>query len=162
TVSVNRICPHRGRILFDQIALSTRFPFGLLTKFVTASIPQTTVVYPTLGTVRERRWQVRRWADASIDGRPLAQRGDDEFDGLREYRAGDNPRRIHWRRSARTGFLVVREMSQLGTNQVWCIIDTRIPPVDVDAAERLEDAISCAATVACDAIESNCRVGLIC
>lgn len=161
-VTQNRSCPDRGRIEFDEIVLATRFPFGLITKLARVSIPQQTLVYPALGVVRERRWQIRRWTEASLDGRPLPQRGDDEFYGLREYRAGDNPRRIHWRRSARAGQLVVREMARLGAAQIWCILDSRIPPGDADLAARLEDAISCAATVACDVIESNCKVGLIC
>ncbi len=161
-VTLNRNCPFRGRIEFDEIVLATRFPFGLITKLARVSAPQQTLVYPALGAVRERRWQIRRWTEASLDGRPLPQRGDDEFYGLREYRPGDNPRRIHWRRSARAGQLVVREMARLGAAQIWCILDTRIPAGDADLAERLEEAVSCAATVACDAIESSCKVGLIC
>lgn len=162
TVSVTRICPRRGRLDFDAIRLSTAFPFGLLRRWATVSIPQTTVIYPSLGTVRERRWQARRWTEAAADGRALTRRGDDEFYGLREYRAGDNPRRIHWRRSARAGHLIVREMSQVGSQQVWCVLDSRIPAGDAELDARLEEAISCVATVACDAIESNVSVGLIC
>lgn len=161
-VTLDRICPNRGRIDFDEIVLATRFPFGLITKLARVAVPQQTLVYPAIGAVRERRWQIRRWSEASLDGRPLPQRGDDEFYGLREYRPGDNPRRIHWRRSARAGQLVVREMARLGAAQIWCILDTRIPEGDPELSERLEDAVSCAATVACDAIESSCKVGLIC
>lgn len=161
-ITLDRFCPHRGRIDFDEIVLATRFPFGLITKLARVAVPQQTLVYPALGAVRERRWQIRRWTEASLDGRPLPQRGDDEFYGLREYRAGDNPRRIHWRRSARAGQLVVREMARLGAAQIWCILDTRIPAGDPDLAERLEEAINCTATVACDAVESSCKVGLIC
>jgi len=162
TVSVTRACPRRGRLAFEAIHLSTAFPFGLLRRSATVIIPQSTVIYPSLGTVRERRWQARRWTEAAADGRALARRGDDEFYGLREYRAGDNPRRIHWRRSARAGQLIVREMAQLGTHQIWCVLDSRIPAGDAELDGRLEEAISCVATVACDAIESNVNVGLIC
>ncbi len=163
TVSLEllRSCPHRGRLDFNRVVLATRFPFGLITKFASVSIPQSTIVYPTLGTVRERRWRTRHWTDAAHDGRPMNRRGEDEFYGLREYRAGDNPRRIHWRRSARAGTLLVREMAQLGTNQIWCILDTRVPGADPMANDRLEEAISCTATVACDAIEANGSIGLI-
>src|SRR5262249_56793295 len=123
-----RPSPRRGRIDFNRIVLATRFPFGLITKFASVFIPQATIVYPALGTVRERRWRVRHWTEAALDGRPMSHRGEDEFYGLREYRPGDNPRRIHWRRSARHGTLLVRETAPLGTNPSWCILSTRVPP----------------------------------
>lgn len=163
TVEVPMVFRRRGRVVFDQIAVATRYPFGLFTKYATASLPQTVLVYPALGRIRDARWSSRNWAEAiSIEGQSRWQRGDDEFYGLREYRLGDNPRRIHWRRSARTRTLVVREMAAARANQIWCVLDSRIPSDDPYLADRLELAIRCAATVACDAIESSGRVGFIC
>jgi uncharacterized protein (DUF58 family) len=152
----------RGKIDFNQIVTATRFPFALLTRFATASMPQTTIVYPRLGVVNERRWLSPHRADALSDSRSSLRRGDDEFYGLREYRFGDNPRRIHWRRSARTRTLMVREMARLGARQIWCVLDTRLPSDEARWIARLEEAISCAATIACDAIENKCKVGFVC
>ncbi len=162
SVAVPCVCRRRGRIAFDQIAIGTRFPFGLFTRFVTVSIAETAVAFPRLGELHERRWAGAGRTDGVPDGAARTQRGDDEFVGLREFRTGDNPRRVHWRRSAGRRTLLVREMAQVRADQIWCVLDTRIPRVEPALADRLEAAISCLATVATDALELNHRVGLIC
>lgn len=162
TVTARARCPRRGRVSFDRVAIATRFPFGLFTRYETFAIPQTMVIYPPLGAIRERRWQTRHHAERAVEGLARSRAGDGEFFGVREYRAGDSPRRIHWRRSARAGTLVVRELAEPATQRVWVVLDTRVAAGDAYAADRLETAISAAATVACDAIEQNHKVGLIC
>jgi uncharacterized protein (DUF58 family) len=89
-------------------------------------------------------------------------KGDEEFYGLREFREGDNPRRIHWRRSAQTGQLMIREMANTREAQIWCAVDTRCDPRDAEQATRMEIAISAAATAICEALERGTKVGLIC
>jgi hypothetical protein len=119
------------------------------------------VVFPALGRLLTRI----NFSEAVTDihgGNGGRLRGDGEYYGVREYRAGDNPRRIHWRRSAQSGRLMIREMAQSGENQLWCVLDTSVAPGDVGQARRLELIISAAATVICDALESGARVGLIC
>lgn len=164
TITVSRpiVWRRRGRVQFDQIAIGTCFPFGLLTKFATVSIPHTTIVYPSLGSAREQRWMVSRWADPASVGGARDVLGDEEFHSLREYRLGDNPRRIHWRYTAKSRVLMVRELAPRRSRQVWIVLDSRIPPGDAELADKLEQAISAAATVACAAIESGCRVGFLC
>jgi uncharacterized protein (DUF58 family) len=54
------------------------------------------------------------------------RRGDEEgFHGTREYRVGDDLRRIHWRSSARLGELVVVEREQGARGVLWLALDTR-------------------------------------
>ncbi|MGQ0434048.1 MAG: DUF58 domain-containing protein [Microthrixaceae bacterium] len=47
-----------------------------------------------------------------------------EFYGMREYVRGDDPRRIVWRASARTGKIMVRENEQGITDKITIILDT--------------------------------------
>ncbi|GIG27913.1 DUF58 domain-containing protein [Cellulomonas marina] len=51
---------------------------------------------------------------------------------LREYREGDDLRRVHWRSSARLGELVVRTDERAGTRPATVLVDT---PADPDALE---------------------------
>lgn len=163
TVDVPAVCRRRGRVAFERIAVATRFPFGLFTKYMTLVRPQETVAFPVLGQLlTDLRVAVRTSDRSASDGKSFSTAGDEEYYGVREYRAGDNPRRIHWRRSARTGQLMVREMSRSRASQLWCVVNTRVGPHDADAARRLETVISCAATVICAALERGSRVGLIC
>lgn len=163
TVSVPVVWPRRGRLRFESITVTSRFPFGLVAKRVTLPMPQELIVYPSLGTLRTSLWNIARGVQAAspTGGAGSRSGGNEEFFGLRHYRPGDNPRRIHWKRSARTGQLYVREMSRPRVQQVWCIIDTRIDAEDPREKMRLELALSCAATVVCDMLERGAKVGLV-
>ena len=153
----------RGRLAFSTIRLSTRFPFCLFSKWTQRQTRQDTIVFPRLGQMRTEMKPSARSADssggASASGR---LKGDEEYYGVREFRDGDNPRRIHWRRSAQTGQLMIREMAQASNDQIWCVVNTRIEPDNAAQAQHLELAISAAATVLCDALERGIKVGLIC
>lgn len=162
-VDVSACCRCRGRLAFTAIAVATRFPFGLLTKYITVFSEHEVVAFPELGRLQtDIRAAARSFDIADGQGAPSRVFGDEEYFGIREYRAGDNPRRIHWRRSARTGQLIVREMSRVQAVQLWCILNTRTRVDDFGARQRLESAISCAATVICDLLERGAKVGLVC
>jgi uncharacterized protein (DUF58 family) len=153
----------RGRVCFERIYASTRFPFGILRKQIVLLRECEVVVFPALGQLSGDVRAVSRSSDASTGGgAPARFMGDEEYYGVREYRLGDNPRRIHWRRSARTGQLMIREMTKTRDQQLWCVLDTRINPGDAAQVEGLESAVSCAATVVCEALEGGVKVGLIC
>ena len=161
TLAIPVVSPRRGRIAFSFIGASTRLPFYLFSKWVRIEAAGEVVVFPALGRLLTRV----NFAQKSTDipgGSGGRLRGDGEYYGVREYRPGDNPRRIHWRRSAQSGQLMIREMAQAGDNQLWCVVDTYVAPGDAGQARRLELAISAAATVICDALERGVKVGLIC
>ncbi|MCZ6816836.1 MAG: DUF58 domain-containing protein [Planctomycetota bacterium] len=162
-IDVPAYCRSRGRLAFTAIAVATRFPFGLLTKYTTVFSRHEVVVFPELGRLlSDIRSAARSFKSADGQGTPSKMYGEEEYYGIREYRPGDNPRRIHWRRSARTGQLIVREMSSSQAVQLWCVLNTWTRQDDNKAHQRLESAISCAATVICDSLERGVKVGLIC
>lgn len=153
----------RGRLRFSTIRLSSRFPFGAFVKSSTLLREYEAAVFPALGQMVGEVSATSRSSDASGGGAgPARTAGDEEFYGVREYRAGDNPRRIHWRRSARTGQLMIREMARTYERQLWCVLNTRVDPEDREQVERLEHVISCAATVICATLERGAKVGLLC
>ncbi len=162
TIQVAMRCRQRGRLRFTGIRLSSRFPFFLFRKWARHGCEDELVVFPHLGSWTGEWEPTQNATDAAESGAAHRLRGDDEVYGLREYRAGDNPRRIHWRRSARTGQLMIREMVRTESSNVWCVLNTRTAPRDAEASRRLELAISAAATFVCTALERGARVGLIC
>jgi uncharacterized protein (DUF58 family) len=162
TLGVPVVSPRRGRIRLSTIRVATRFPFGVFTKMVKVRQDQDLIVFPALGRLLTDVQLTSRSSDASGGTWAARLAGDEEFYGVREYRSGDNPRRIHWRRSARTGQLMIREMARTREHQLWCVVNTRVNPRDARQTDRLELAISCAATVICDALEHGVKIGLIC
>jgi len=63
--------------------------------------------------------------------------GPGEFHSLREYVPGDEPRTIHWRASARSDELKVRQHSAEGLRRCTVVLDQQTSPSgDLDAFER--------------------------
>ncbi|TWP50575.1 DUF58 domain-containing protein [Lentzea tibetensis] len=88
-----------------------------------------------------------------FEGRAEASKpGTTSFASLREYVQGDDPRRIHWRSTARTGQLVVRESVDTMEPTVSVVLDTRSAVFDADI---FEEAAEIAATVVSSTLEGG-------
>jgi uncharacterized protein (DUF58 family) len=79
-----------------------------------------------------------------------------EYRSLRGYRAGDDPKDIHWRSSARLREPVIREYERDGAETRWLCLDTRGP-----ADEAAEVAIEIAASLASMATAEHRPFGLV-
>ncbi|MCJ7672715.1 MAG: DUF58 domain-containing protein [Acidimicrobiia bacterium] len=69
-----------------------------------------------------------------------------EFLALRDYEPGDDPRRVHWRSSARLGELVVRQDEAAAPGRVVLLLDTRAAAHDDASFEIAVEAIASLAT----------------
>lgn len=147
----------RGRLTFHAMRVSTAFPFGLATAGRTFPRESSLVVWPSRGKLLGPL--LHRGAEVSSNASPGAtQGGQDEFFGLREYRPGDSPRWIHWRRSAGRAAPVVREMSQPLPDMLFVVLDTQAnSPV---AGEVREKMLRFAATLIDYAFHHEYQVGI--
>lgn len=146
----------RGVFHFRAVSFSTRFPFGLFHQGRRRDMTAELVVYPRLGEVAAE-FLGRTRALALSHQRARGAQGEEEFRNLREYRHGDNPRRIHWKSSAKLGKPLVRELEAVVSQRVLVILDTRCPS---SGEETLEVAISFAATLARELMSRGFFVGL--
>jgi uncharacterized protein (DUF58 family) len=136
------------------VRLTTRFPFGLFVKASRAIGADEVIVYPRrVPAPSALLRQVPGAGDAPAGRRG---RGQDVHD-LRGYRSGDDPRFIHWRVTARTGALTVREM-EAESAQDACLV---LRGGGAGNAERLEAALAEAAAVASVLLARGARVGLL-
>jgi uncharacterized protein (DUF58 family) len=74
------------------------------------------------------------------DGELTRQLGLDDpvsLRGVRAYTPGDPPGRVHWRATARTGVLSVRELERSASGQLHLHLDGRGGPVYLESAVRL-------------------------
>jgi len=175
----------RGPIEFEQVVVSTSFPFNVFNKSVAWRQSQQALVYPHLHRINRRL--LARMAHLDVTGRHQTDRtgGHEEFYGLREYRPGDSLKMIDWRRSARTGKLVAREMTKPTPPRMMILLDLSDPgPPAAHTAEATggrkrgrrrrggeavemtehelqeERAISLAASLVCDGYLHGYQVGL--
>ncbi len=147
----------RGRYRVGPFRVSTRFPFGLIRRTVTMGRTDSILIYPRLGRLT-RRWQERQYE--SFEGgrrqRQRYHRAEGEYYGVREWRRGDSRRSIHWRSSARTGRLVVRQFEQPHTRDLALLVDLWKPRQSAEKDSRkVEEVVSFAATV----VAEVCRQG---
>lgn len=107
--------PQRGRHRLPRAVVATRFPFGLFVKRRDLAQPPQVVVYPRIHHVAARPGESAQAGQGEASGK-AARIG--EFLGMREYRDGDDPRRIYWPAYARLRRPVVREHEAQGDTEV--------------------------------------------
>jgi uncharacterized protein (DUF58 family) len=93
---------------------------------------------------------------------PTSDTADDgslTFHALREYVLGDDLRRVHWRSTARTGTLMVRQMVDVSLPHTTLVLDTRQRAYASE--DDFELAVDCAASIAYAAARSNFPVHLV-
>ena len=113
----------RGRVDLAGVSVETVFPFGFVRARLDLPAPRTLVIWPALGYLTADLLQ-RGAAQTSAASPGRHQGGQDEFFGLRDYRTGDSPRWVHWRRSAGRPVPVVREMAHPVPETVLLVLDT--------------------------------------
>ena len=137
----------RGWYDFVPPIVSTRYPFGLVGRRMSAGPATRVLVLPRPGKLsRDRLRQHLRGADPRGDR--TQRRGwqhesaQADFHGLRPFRLGDSPRLIHWRTSARRGELLIREFEDVPGEDLFVAVDPACPP-----GEDFEAVVSLAAAL---------------
>jgi uncharacterized protein (DUF58 family) len=133
----------RGVLTVGPLRVGRRDPLGLCRA--------QRQVAPAIRVLVRPRWRYLRalplGTAPSLDGLlDTALHGSIAFHALREYRLGDDLRRVHWRTSARLGTLMVREHVDTALPRLAVLVDDRAESYgdDVDA---LDDVAEAAASV---------------
>jgi uncharacterized protein (DUF58 family) len=159
-VPVELLPRRRGLITFDRYQVSTSFPFGFIKRAFDRRHRDSLLVYPALAEVSPRVLEVFRSAESTGPMMRPRRGGTDEFYGVKEYRPGENPRWIYWRRSARTGTLVSREMTHVSPPRLMILVDTFVATPDAEHFEAAERCVAVAASLANLALASGLPVGI--
>ena len=135
----------RGIVPVGPLRVERRDPLGLAAATVAHGGTSTFVVHPRVlplaGLLAGR--------SRSLEG-PTAQRaprGTVTFHALREYVVGDDLRHVHWRSTARTGTLMVKEHVDTSRPETVLVLDTRPGSYD-DEGIAFEEAVDVVASVA--------------
>jgi uncharacterized protein (DUF58 family) len=153
----------RGRYVFGELSVSTRFPLGLVLHRHVLAGQAELLVQPRLGRLTSDFSKIMREHESGSHRRQRRGLLEADFYGLREWRPGDSRRWIHWRSSARSGSLVVRQFEQRRSQNLAILVDLWQPstPNEKDLA-HVETAISFAATLIAEACRMpGCQVTLV-
>jgi len=84
-----------------------------------------------------------------------------EFYSMRDYVAGDDPKRINWKASAKHAHLIVNEMEAERVTDVMIVLDTDVSFYETSEAELFERGVRAAASMASVLLRQGNRVGMI-
>lgn len=145
--------PRRGRYTLEPLVARSTFPFGLASRTTQLLGTDELIVLPRPARVdgeRLRAWLFRAWAGRDEERRKRRRvvEREAEVHGLRDYRPGDSPRRVHWKATARRNKLTVREYEDAAPPRVLLVVDPWLPAKPTEAErENLETVISLAAGI---------------
>ncbi len=155
------MCTRRGIFTLGPTTLCVGDPFGLFALSIEDSAAATLVVMPqvvALPTIEVapggRAGEGRRLRDTTERTVSAAR--------VRDYRAGDDARWIHWRTSARRDALFVRQFDSTPAGDWWIVLDLN-QSVQIGEGQHstLEHAIILAASLTERGLRDGRAVGLI-
>ncbi len=151
----------RGRFTIGPLAVRLTDPFGLceLTRSFAATdeLVVTPVVSPLPGVRLGGDWA----GGGDATARSVSSSGADDA-ATREYRHGDDLRKVHWRSTARTGELMVRREEQPFQSRATVLLDGRLDAHRGDGpGSSYEWSVNAVASIGCSLVRGGFGLRLI-
>ncbi|MCU1621245.1 MAG: hypothetical protein JWL79_90 [Frankiales bacterium] len=154
----------RGFHAVGPFAVVRGDPWSVVRQQVGESPEGSVLVRPRTFPVRTGFASVHRQGDSEAMTR---RSGDDHFFALRDYVLGDEPRNVHWRSSARSGRLVVKQKVAAAVDGTLLVLDadgTAYPSTEQFGEgfleERFEEAVEVIASLCRARVADGQRVRL--
>ena len=151
----------RGAYRQDAFRIVTRFPFGFLQKARRVELPSEAMVYPSVEPSRDF-FEILPALQGALES--LNKGGGHDLYALRGYMPTDSARHVHWKASARSGSLMVREFTREDDCRVLLVLDPHVSepggsaPASASASERFERAVTLCASIAWHFFERNAQL----
>jgi uncharacterized protein (DUF58 family) len=152
----------RGRHHLGPLGVQVQDPFGLANRNAVLEGTADLVVLPAVHPLSSNRQPSSGVGSEGEQAQLISLHGEDDVT-IREYRDGDDLRRIHWPATARTGDLMVRQEDRPAQRRAIVLIDPR-PSAHggSGASSSFEWAVTAAASVAVHLCDSGYAVHLVC
>lgn len=142
----------RGRWPLGPALVHSSDPLGMMWSDTPVGRPEIIPVWPSIVDLSGTAGALMGHADRVVLGARTPSADDA---ALRDYRDGDDLRRVHWPSTARTGTMLVRSDERAGRRPATVIVDLPRSPA------ALEWAITAAASIAVSVLESGHPVRLL-
>ena len=137
----------RGHHPIGPLTVRTTDPFGLATRAATVPGENALVVLPRIVPLTPVRGVPAGSGGESSSSPRMALHGEDDV-GVREYRIGDDLRRIHWPSTARTGETMVRQDEEPSRRRALVVLDDReAVPAGIGDGGSVEWSVTAVASV---------------
>jgi len=163
TLTYDVVPPARGRVTFGDIFIRVTGPLGLLWRSLRAAADEEIKVYPSLAPMRYQDLATYRRISRQWGIRTASWRGEGrEFESLREYIEGDDPRKIHWKASARQDRPIVQEYQPEKNQIVMVLLDTgRLMGAHTMGRSKLDHAMEATVHLSHAALSGGDQVGVL-
>ncbi len=153
----------RGDAELGSVALRVTSPLGLAARTLRYPLADRVLVAPSLAGVKRFRWMAVHHRLAAVGVRSTRIRGEGRsFSRLRDYVAGDDPRHIDWKATARRGHTITREFTVEQSQTVFVLVDAGRSMTQLSGRyPRFEYALSATLLLADVAITAGDRVGAL-
>jgi len=146
--------PRRGVYRQEAFRIVTRFPFGFLRKARQLNLKTEALVYPSVEPTTEFL-EILPGLQGALESLTKG-RGQDLY-ALRDYLPNDSARHVHWKASARSGSLMVREFTREDDCRILLVLDPHLSAEESSLLkrgasllnERFERAVTICASLAC-------------
>lgn len=146
----------RGPLNIRGFQVSTGFPFGFFYKKKYLPEKMETIVFPAIQPVH-----LPPPSHPSVEGQGIVRHQGEEIFALREYREGDPLNAVHWKSSAKTGNLRVKELLTGGEQSFTIFLNLQDSQTNRQVTESiLEERVSEAASLAYNLIRRGDEVSL--
>jgi len=155
--------PERGVYGFGDLDLRVEGALRLIQRPIQLPASEEIRVLPCLQTLRypdliAYRRRARHWGMRQIKWRERGR----EFESLREYMEGDDPRHIHWKASARLDRPIVQEYQPEKNQIVMIAVDAgRLMGAVSEGKRKLDHALEATAQLAHAALAGGDQVGFL-
>lgn len=164
----------RGDSIVGRLFLRYQTPLGIAERWAVADLSQSVRVLPDLEQAKRHALFLIRSRQVEMEKRRRRQRGAGrEFETLRGYREGDEPRDICWPATARRHQLMTRVYQVERSQTVWIVVDAgrllraQVQPKEAGDGQRgiiatkLDYAVDAALSLAQVASQSGDQVALL-
>ncbi len=160
-IDVTVDCPARGRYRINHLAVEGTDPIGMFRRPRRFPAHEDFVALPKVFSAPG----IAAWELLSPEGRRVARgrrRDAGDFGGIREYAPGDDLRYVHWKATAHTGRLAIKEFEQRQEAQIAVWLDlSAAGVVGKGVGASTEIAVSVAASLLQTFIMADYTVQLI-
>lgn len=153
----------RGEYVFGYLNIHVSGVLGLMTRRFRFCQNQKTQVYPSFAQMRKYEIMAisNRLTEAGI--KKVRKIGSGyEFEHIRQYVQGDDPRKVNWKATARKGELMVNNFQDEKAQQIYCLIDKgRAMKMPFDEMSLLDYAINSSLVLSNTALIKGDKAGII-
>ncbi|MGI8666500.1 MAG: DUF58 domain-containing protein [Jatrophihabitans sp.] len=154
----------RGRYTVGPTTVMASDPFGLVTADTRSTDTAALIVQPSTTALAPLTLPIA-WRDGAATLSHSVGVGGSDDASVREFRHGDDLRKIHWRSTAKSGALMVRQEERPWHGESLVLLDIRTAaypvPATGETSDALEWAISAAGSIGCHLAGRGRRVTVV-